>query len=273
VTGVFRLWLKVLDAARRMQPQWPRWDRGAGVVAVRFAHGGSRPPRSAERVARHDPRRSRASGVRSRTVGEVPVHPNRPVSPSSVAADGYSQIHADAIRILAGWSPPGARGDAVQRRFLGLLEAQPDAARPDNPGAHLTASTLIVSAGLDQVLLCLHGRMHRWVQVGGHCEDRDATVAQAALREATEESGIVGLRLNPVPIDLDIHEVNCRYGASLHFDVRFAAIAPPGAEAVVSAESRDVRWFAPDALPSPLAHATDRLIAPAISAVRRHSEV
>ncbi len=126
-----------------------------------------------------------------------------------------------------------------------------------------------MSAGFDRVLLCLHGRMHRWVQVGGHCEDSDVTIAHAALREATEESGIAGLRLHPDPIDLDIHEVNCRYGPASHFDVRFAAIAPPGAEAVVSAESRDVRWFAPDALPSPLASATDRLIAPAFAAGRR----
>jgi 8-oxo-dGTP pyrophosphatase MutT (NUDIX family) len=182
--------------------------------------------------------------------------------------DGYARIHADAVSVLAGWSVPTAAADATRRRFLHLLDTQRDAARRDNPGAHLTASALIVSAGLDRVLLCLHGRMHRWVQVGGHCEDGDATMANAALREAMEESGIHGLRLHPDPIDLDVHEVNCRYGPALHFDVRFAAIAPPGAEAVVSAESRDVRWFPPHALPSPLATATDRLVLPAIAAAR-----
>ena len=102
---------------------------------------------------------------------------------------------------------------------------------PDHPGAHITASALVVNAGLDRVLLCLHGRMQRWVQLGGHCEPEDATVAGAALREATEESGIVGLRIHPVPIDLDVHPVPCRYGPSLHYDVRFAALAPAGAVA------------------------------------------
>jgi hypothetical protein len=34
-----------------------------------------------------------------------------------------------------------------------------------------------------------------------------------------------------------------------HFDVRFMAIAPPGAEAVRSNESLDLQWFPWDALP------------------------
>jgi hypothetical protein len=146
------------------------------------------------------------------------------------APGACAHIREDALRLLAGWSPPTDVADVVRWRFLDLLESAPEAARPDNPGAHLTASALIVSAGLDRVLLCLHGRMHRWVQVGGHCEDSDVTIAHAACREATEESGIAGLRLHPDPIDLDIHTVTCRYGPASHFDVRFAAIAPPGAE-------------------------------------------
>ena len=225
-------------------------------MAVRFANGGSRPqgPRS-------------GSPATTRGVGALPYCPV--VTDQQSGPGAYAHVREDAIRLLVGWSPPTAGADATRQRFLDLLESQPDAAQPDNPGAHITASTLIVSAALNRVLLCLHGRMHRWVQVGGHCEDTDATMAQAALREAAEESGIAGLRLHPDPIDLDIHEVNCRYGPASHFDVRFAAIAPPGAEAIVSAESRDVRWFAPDALPSPLASATDRLIAPAIAAARR----
>lgn len=226
-------------------------------MAVRFANGGSRP---------QGPR----SGSPATTRGGVGRFPYSPVvTNQGPAPEACAHLREDALRLLAGWSPPTAGVEATRRRFLDLLESAPEAARPDNPGAHLTASTLIVSAGLDRALLCLHGRMHRWVQVGGHCEDSDVTIAHAALREATEESGIAGLRLHPDPIDLDIHVVNCRHGPASHFDVRFAAIAPPGAEAVVSAESRDVRWFAPDALPSPLASATDRLIAPAFAAARR----
>jgi 8-oxo-dGTP pyrophosphatase MutT (NUDIX family) len=106
------------------------------------------------------------------------------------------------------------------------------------------------------------------MQLGGHLEPDDASVADAALREATEESGIDGLRLVPTPIDLDIHPVTCRNGPSRHFDIRFAAVAPPGAVERSSDESLALGWFAPDALPTPLAPAVARLVAPALVAAR-----
>jgi 8-oxo-dGTP pyrophosphatase MutT (NUDIX family) len=139
--------------------------------------------------------------------------------------------------------------------------------RAHRPG-HVTASALILDSTSTRVLLCLHGKFHRWVQVGGHCEPGDRTLADAALREATEESGIAGLRLDPVPIDLDVHPVSC-HGGSVHYDVRFVAFAPPGAVERVSAESAALGWFAPDRLPAPLANATERLVAPALAAVTR----
>ena len=179
-----------------------------------------------------------------------------------------TDLHADAVRIVTAWTPPDADQASARNRFLDLLATQPDACWPENAGAHITASALVVHADLDRVLLCLHGRMGVWVQLGGHCEPSDTSVAGAALREAGEESTIAGLRINPVPIDLDIHAVRCQYGSCLHYDVRFAVLAPPDAAPRVSPESRDVRWFAPDRLPTPLAHATDRLVVPALAAAR-----
>ena len=179
-----------------------------------------------------------------------------------------SVLHHSALVAATGWIPADDAGRKIRQRFLDLLADQPGAVRADNPGAHITASAVVIAAESDRVLLCLHGRIGKWVQLGGHCEPVDGSVSAAAMREALEESGIEGLLLDPVPIDLDIHEVTCRYGASLHYDIRFAVLAPPGAVATGSAESRRVEWFSPDSLPAPLGSATERLIGPAVRAAR-----
>jgi 8-oxo-dGTP pyrophosphatase MutT (NUDIX family) len=175
----------------------------------------------------------------------------------------------DVVRVLDGWSAPDAEQEALRVRFLSLMNERPGAVSREHAGMHITASTLVVDADAQRVLLCLHGRVRRWLQVGGHLEPEDPTLAAAALREATEETGIHGLRLDPTPIHLDIHRVNCRSGPSDHYDVRFAAIAPPGAVEQVSDESEALGWFAPGALPSPMGHATEVLIAPALVAATR----
>ncbi len=178
-------------------------------------------------------------------------------------------LHADAVRVLTEWTAPDAEQAEFQQRFLDLLHTEPGAVRAEHPGAHITASVLVVNAEMDRVLLCLHGRIHRWVQLGGHLEPDDPTVAGAGLREATEESGIAGLLVHPAPIHLDVHRVNCRYGPADHYDVRFAAIAPAGAIEQVSAESAALGWFAPLALPHPLASATEPLVGPALAIARQ----
>jgi 8-oxo-dGTP pyrophosphatase MutT (NUDIX family) len=179
-------------------------------------------------------------------------------------------LHEDAVGVLSGWAAPDRQQEELRGRFLELLGGAPDAVRADHPGAHLTASVMVVHADLERVLLCLHGRFRRWVQLGGHLEPVDATLADAALREATEESGISGIRLHPVPIGLDVHPVNCRNGASHHYDIRFAGLAPAGVAEAVSDESIELGWFTEDALPTPLASATEPMVGPALAVARTH---
>jgi 8-oxo-dGTP pyrophosphatase MutT (NUDIX family) len=179
-------------------------------------------------------------------------------------------LHADVQAVVSSWSPPGPAAADARNRTLTLLRDGPVAmTRAHRPG-HVTASTVVVDAAADRILLCLHARIGRWVQLGGHCEPSDQTLAAAALREATEESGIAGLVLNPVPIGIDIHTVaDCSStGRSVHYDVRYAALAPPGAVERISAESHALGWFRPDRLPEPLAHATAPLVAPALAAAQ-----
>lgn len=166
-------------------------------------------------------------------------------------------LHADALAALGGWTAPTPEQERLRARYVAHLEAHTDgltrACRPD----HLTASTLVLSADLGRVLLTLHAKAGRWFQLGGHCEPGDATLAGAALREATEESGVGGLRLDPVPVQLSEHAVpfcgpaDAATGVVHHLDVRFVAIAAPDAQHQVSEESLDVAWWPVDDLPDP----------------------
>jgi 8-oxo-dGTP pyrophosphatase MutT (NUDIX family) len=101
------------------------------------------------------------------------------------------------------------------------------------------------------VLLNLHRKAGAWFHFGGHCEPGDGSLLATAWREATEESGIEGLRVDREPVHLSEHTVGfCDpRGDVQHLDVRFVALAPAGAEPVVSAESTDVRWWPLDDLP------------------------
>jgi 8-oxo-dGTP pyrophosphatase MutT (NUDIX family) len=172
--------------------------------------------------------------------------------------------------VLAGWTPTDADSGLARDRTLDLLAAGPVALAREHRVGHVTASALILDPTGERVLLCLHGKFHKWVQLGGHCEPGDRTLAGAALREATEESGIDGLVIDPAPIDVDIHPVACQ-GGSLHHDVRFAVFAPAGAVEQVSDESEALGWFPPDRLPEPLAGSTARLVAPALAALHRRA--
>jgi 8-oxo-dGTP pyrophosphatase MutT (NUDIX family) len=162
-------------------------------------------------------------------------------------------LHADARATLAGWAAPTPDQAALRERYVAHLDAHPDGMARACVPDHLTASTLVLSHDHTRVLLTLHAKARRWFQFGGHCEPADTTLAGAALREAGEESGLGGLVIDPVPVQLSEHAVPfCGpTGDVHHLDVRFVAVAGADAVHAVSEESLDVAWWPVGALPAP----------------------
>jgi len=138
--------------------------------------------------------------------------------------------------------------ERVRAEMLAFVDAHADALVRTCRAGHLTGSALVVDAAAARVLLLFHTKLQRWLQPGGHV-DGDANLAAAALREATEETGIAGLRVAVPAIDLDIHEVRPPAEAPhLHLDVRYLVVAPHGAVERGNHESEALRWVAPDEL-------------------------
>jgi 8-oxo-dGTP pyrophosphatase MutT (NUDIX family) len=160
-------------------------------------------------------------------------------------------LYDDALNVLTKWHPRNDQQRQLRAAYLRHLTEHPDGLWRDCHPDHLTASTLVVSADRGSVLLNLHRRLQMWVQFGGHCEHGDLTLAGAAVREATEESGIASLRLlGADPVQLSAHEVECGpLTPAHHLDVRFVAVAPDDALPVVTEESDDLRWFPRRRLP------------------------
>ncbi len=159
-------------------------------------------------------------------------------------------LHASVVDTLSRWHAPDPEQDALRHAVLAFVLARPDAcARACAPG-HITASALVLDHSGGHALLTLHPRVGRWLQLGGHCEDSDSDISAAALREATEESGIEGLRIEPDLAALHVHPLTCSLGSpTRHLDLQFIVRAPAGAEFVRSAESLDLRWWPLDAMP------------------------
>jgi 8-oxo-dGTP pyrophosphatase MutT (NUDIX family) len=171
-------------------------------------------------------------------------------------------VRESAISILTDWRAPDPAQDSLRHAVLAFVRGRTDACRRECVPGHVTASALVLDDSGTRVLLTLHPRLGRWVQLGGHCDEDDPDVVAAALREATEESGVAGLRIAPELAAVHVHPVVCSLGVpTRHLDLQFVAHAPAGAQIAISEESEDLQWWPADALPDGVDHALAYLVA------------
>lgn len=174
-------------------------------------------------------------------------------------------LYASAVDMLTGWDAPDPTQDSLRHAVLAFLAARPDGCLRECVPGHVTASALVLDHTGTRAVLTLHPRFGRWLQLGGHCEAGDSDIVAAALREATEESGIDGLRIDPSLAALHVHPVTCSLGQpTRHLDMQFIARAPEGAEIACSDESLDLRWWPLDTLPDDIDFGLTQLAATAV---------
>lgn len=133
----------------------------------------------------------------------------------------------------------------MARRTLTFATNDPRCMDAANPPGHITGSAWVLDPDGGHVLLTLHRKLNRWLQLGGHIDPGELVLA-AALREAEEESGLGGIRpVHTAIFDIDVHTIPARGDKPehLHYDVRFLLACdrrPPKP----SSESREVAWVA-----------------------------
>lgn len=136
--------------------------------------------------------------------------------------------------------------DQVHRdRILQFVKQHPDCFDRSLGIGHITGSAWIVNRNRDRFLLTFHRKLNMWLQLGGHA-DGNGNVAEVALNEAREESGLDEVRLLSDEIfDVDVHLIPEYKGLAEHhhYDVRFLVEADDSQGLKISDESHDLRWL------------------------------
>jgi 8-oxo-dGTP pyrophosphatase MutT (NUDIX family) len=157
--------------------------------------------------------------------------------------DRHFDERASLLNLLKNYVPTDNYQILIKSRFLDFVASEPSCFLRSNLLAHITGSCWLLDPLQENVLLTHHKKLNKWLQLGGHA-DGESDILHVALREAHEESGIVGCSaINEHIFDLDIHEIPEHKGvpAHFHYDVRFA-LSAPHKNFKISSESHGLAW-------------------------------
>jgi len=146
----------------------------------------------------------------------------------------------DLVALLAAHEPADVEEAADLDRMRDWAETLEDPFSREQPGAHFTASAVVVDEAGERTLLVHHRKSGSWFQPGGHFERGDSSAVAAAEREAREETGLTVAPARPGLLDVDIHWVP--WDEHYHLDLRFHLVAS-GELAPDEAEVHAAEWL------------------------------
>lgn len=148
-------------------------------------------------------------------------------------------------------SPATDRKQRDKELMLAWMRRRPDTILTrENPVAHMTASSMILTPDGGKALMVYHHIYRAWSWTGGHADGQDDPLA-VALREAEEETGVSGLSpLAGTPASLEILPVwghwkkGAYVAAHLHLNVSYLFTATQTASLRGNpAENSGARWI------------------------------
>ncbi len=161
--------------------------------------------------------------------------------------------HTELIELLAGYFRRFPAEKESVEKFSNFVNRNLETSvySRNNFDGHFTASAFLVDKTKTKALFLKHKKLNRWLQPGGHIDETDASILEAALREVSEETGLqrADLRLiDDLIFDLDAHEIpeNAKKNepAHVHYDVRYLVEVVNHASIYVNAEEAEgLTWF------------------------------
>lgn len=165
---------------------------------------------------------------------------------------------------LGAYTPTNPAEESFLERILGFVAGNEAPDARSTLAGHLTASGWLLNPEGTHACLLLHGELGRWLQPGGHIEPIDGSLADAALREVVEETGVLAEMLERGALfDVDVHPIPAKRDVPghVHYDCRFVFRCKPGVEISISSESKGYRWVALEELANDKDASTSRMAA------------
>jgi 8-oxo-dGTP pyrophosphatase MutT (NUDIX family) len=152
---------------------------------------------------------------------------------------------SEALHLAASFEP-SLEEEKSRELILALLEqTQAPFSRYQFQPGHITCTALVLHPDGRRVLLVHHRRLRRWLLPGGHVEESDNALADAARREAVEETAVrIALGSSSARLTgMDVHGIPAHKGEPfhLHHDLIFALNAE-SSEIASTEEAPDVAW-------------------------------